>query len=44
MGDSALDQAVAIESAIQELLKRKPVEEELFKKASSLSSGRAWTK
>jgi two-component system NtrC family sensor kinase len=37
--DSARDQAVAIEGAIQELLKRKPLEEDLYTKASSLSSG-----
>ena len=39
MGEGALVRAVAIEGAIQALLKYKPVEEELFTKVSSLSSG-----
>jgi len=39
MGDDTREQAGAIEGAIQLLLKHKPVEEELFNKVSSLSSG-----
>jgi hypothetical protein len=39
VGDSAREQAAAMDGAIQELLKRKPLEEALFAKVSSLSSG-----
>jgi two-component system, NtrC family, sensor kinase len=39
VGDSERQQAAAIDGAIQELLKHKPLEEELFAKVASLSSG-----
>jgi len=39
VGDAALAQAVGLEGSIQELLKRKRAEEELFTRVSSLSSG-----
>ncbi len=38
-GEQARGQAAAMDGAIQELLRRKPAEEELFNKVSSLSSG-----
>ena len=39
ISESAREQAGAIAGAVQELLKHKPVEEELFTRVSSLSSG-----
>jgi len=39
VGDTARDQAVAMQSAIRVLLQHKPAEEELFDQLSSLSSG-----
>ena len=39
VGDAERQQAAAIEGAIQELLKHKPLEEDLFLKVASLSSG-----
>ena len=39
ISDSAREQAGAIGGAVQELLKHKPVEEQLFSRVSSLSSG-----
>ncbi len=39
ISEGAREQTSAIDGAIQELLKHKPVEEELFTKVSSLSSG-----
>jgi signal transduction histidine kinase len=39
ISEGARDQVSAMDSAIQDLLKHKPVEEELFTKVSSLSSG-----
>ncbi|MEK7437753.1 MAG: ATP-binding protein [Pseudomonadota bacterium] len=38
-GEQAREQAAAMDGAIQELLRRKPAEEDLFNKVSSLSSG-----
>jgi signal transduction histidine kinase len=39
VSDAARDQAIAMDGAVQELLKHKPAEEELFAKVASLSSG-----
>ena len=39
LGENAPEQAAAIEGAIQELLKHKPAEEELFTRVSTLSAG-----
>jgi len=39
VGDSARDQAVAMQSAIRVLLQHKPAEEAMFERLSSLSSG-----